>query len=367
MTFLSPPANRAEQLVRRAFRWWSSELALLLPHRLLRLFGGTEEPKYVLRIGPSDVRFVAPDRGRLAPVAIPLTGYSDEEMRRRIAAVAEDGWGGAAVAIHLDERLLYRTRIELPLSAELSLRPILQHQVERLLPLEAADVSLAHRIISRSTTAATMTVEVTVAKRATIDRALATARSVGLTPAIALAAPSDDGRLRGSALVLWQSGNNAALSPTQRRLRRGLEAAALLLALAAYGLHVYRLDEQRAELQARVAEARPAASAAKELSKQVGEAEELVSFFRRRRAEMPPLLLLDQLTKLVPTDTWLDRFSMQGRVVTVTGYGPRATDLIRRFESSSLFQHPKFRSPITLAGSGERFDLSVEIAPEPSR
>ena len=46
-----------------------------------------------------------------------------------------------------------------------------------------------------------------------------------------------------------------------------------------------------------------------------------------------------------------------------------ASDLVSRVEGSAMFNNPRFRSPITLApdGKSERFDLSLDIKPEPAR
>ena len=89
------------------------------------------------------------------------------------------------------------------------MQPILQHQIERLVPLRASDVCFDYRIIARAPVSNTLKVRLIIAKRATIDRGLALARAAGLNPKLVIAADADDepGVRRGrTPLVLSQPG-----------------------------------------------------------------------------------------------------------------------------------------------------------------
>ena len=98
----------------------------------------------------------------------------------------------------------------------------------------------------------------------------------------------------------------------------------------------------------------------------VDEANQTLGFFQSRRNEAPPLAILDELTRLVPTDSWVKQLTVHGRTVEIGGNSPRASDLVSRVEGSAIFENPRFRSPITLApdGKSERFDLSLDIKGE---
>src|SRR5207248_5337488 len=126
------------------------------------------------------------------PTMMPLTDYTDEDMRARVRLAMHGRRTEDAVTIRLDRDLVFETAIELPASAEPTLQPILQHQIERLVPLRASDVCFDYRIVARASVSNTLKVRLIVAKRATIDRAIALARAAGLSPKLVIAADADD-------------------------------------------------------------------------------------------------------------------------------------------------------------------------------
>jgi general secretion pathway protein L len=163
--------------------------------------------------------------------------------------------------------------------------------------------------------------------------------------------------------ILWQAQSGAGETVGRRRLRHGLAIAAVLLSLIAYGLYVHRLDQIRSDLRARVGRDRPVAASVQRLAQQIGQTADELAFFRDRGQDPPPLAVLDALTALVPLDSWVRQLVVRGRTVEISGFSPRATDLVARAERSTMFANPQFRSPITLApdGKSERFDLALDI------
>jgi general secretion pathway protein L len=347
-----------------------SELAQLAPQPLLRLLGHSGNPTTVLALGARHTTLILPDHGRPSPTVLPLTDYADEDMRARVRLAMRGRRSDDAVTVQLDRDLIFETAVELPAAGEPSLRPILQHQIERLVPLPANEVVFDHRITARGPASNTLKVRLVIAKRATIDRALALARAAGLDPRRVIAPDGDDdpGERPGrTPLVLWQAGRRTNETVRRRHLRHALEIAAIVLSLTAYGLYIHRLERVRDELKAQVGQAKEASASVMDLGRQVDQANESLAFLQNRRDSVPPLRVLDELTKLVPEDSWVSQFVVRGRSIELTGYSPRASDLISRVENSAMFENPRFRSAITLApdGSGERFALAFDIkAPE---
>jgi general secretion pathway protein L len=368
---ISRPTILAGQLIRRGLSWWLSELAQLAPRPLLRLLGHSGNPTTVLALGARHITLILPDRGRPSPTMLPLTDYADEDMRARVRLTMRGRRSDDAVTVRLDRDLVFETAVELPAAGEPSLRPILQHQIERLVPLAANEVAFDHRITARGPASDTLKVRLVIAKRATIDRALALAKAAGLDPRRVIAPDGDDdpGERPGrTPLILWQAGRRTSETVGRRHIRHAL--AAIVLSLTAYGLYIHRLERVRDELQAQVGQAKEASASVMDLGRQVDQANESLAFLQNRRDSIPPLRVLDELTKLIPEDSWVSQLVMRGRSIELTGYSPRASDLISRVENSAMFENPRFRSPITLApdGSGERFALAFDIkAPERTR
>jgi len=237
---------------------------------------------------------------------------------------------------------------------------VLRHQVERMVPLPAAQTCFAFRALPRPASATTLKVAVAVAKRASVEQALALARGIGLTPRRVVAEIADAGP---TPLVIWQADRSPAGTATRRRLFRALEMLALALALAAYGLHVHRLNQVRDDLQNAVSQAKQEAAAARELGQRVARSADALTFLRARRLEPLPLQVLDDLTRLLPLDSWVSDLTLRGRSVEIVGSAPHATDLIALIEGSPMFGRAQFRSPITLLpdGHAERFDLTFDV------
>src|SRR5262249_6662660 len=141
---LPPQAAGIGRLFRRAVAWWLDELAQMVPRRLAALMAGRDGQAVVLQLGPRD---------RLAWSA---------------ASALRPGRRDAAAVIGLDRSLVFERILELPLAAKATLRQILQHQIERLVPLAAAEVAFACRPQPHGADAETFHVRVFIAKRATM-------------------------------------------------------------------------------------------------------------------------------------------------------------------------------------------------------
>jgi general secretion pathway protein L len=340
---------------RVALAWWIAELVALAPPSLLRLFGMGDRSANVLEFGADHAVLVLAGGGRARPMQLPLAGMAETERRERVRAAIRRHGRGEGVAVRLDPALVFQTSLNLPFSAQRNLRAIIRHQIERLVPIDASDTCFDCRAAPRAPGARTLEVELVVAKLAAVEEALALARGLGLRPTRVLAPQSGP----TAALVLWEQ-SSAIGTGRGRSLRHGLEIASVALLLIAYGLHVHRLDRIRDDLRARVVRAEQAANAARDLGRSVARTQAALAFLDRRRDSVPPLRILDALTRLVPLDSWVTRLELRGNRIEIAGYAPRATDLIARIERSALFEKPEFRSPITLAPDGrvEQFDLS---------
>ena len=343
--------------IRRGVSWWLGELRALSPWRVA---GRVERAPAILEVSPDRATLVLAKRGSGQTEELPLRGVDPLEARGCIQSIMQGRRIGDAVIIRLDQSLLLRSNVTLPLAAERSLRPILQNQLERLVPLPAAEVCFEYRVVSRSPAAKTLNVELVTATRASIDDAVALAKSVGLAPRLAIAAGGGAGS--DAAMVLWQASRQEE-SPRQRRLKRGLELAAALLLILAYGAYVYRLDERRDELQAEVAQAAKEAAAARAQVQQQTATQSALALLERRRKEPSPLALLNELTALIPSSAWISQLSLQKRNIEIIGYSSRVSDFVPRINNSDSFWNLKFRSPIALSpdGKGERFDISFDV------
>ena len=74
--------------------------------------------------------------------------------------------------------------------------------------------------------------------------------------------------------------------------------------------------------------------------------------------------MLNEVTRLLPDDTWVVQFSRRDDQLTLSGFSAKASALIGLLEQSDLLADVRFRSPVNLDPrlQLERFNLSAGVA-----
>lgn len=338
----------------------------MLPRQFLRMMNRTGEPDLLITLGRREANLIVPAQGRHSAATVSLPLAPGQRPEPRIQSLLRARRIGTDVRIRLDSSLVYETGLVLPTAAERSLRLILGHQIERLVPLAADEVCFEPRIMARRPEAGTLEVRLVIARRETLERARRLAMAAGLVPwSVETTITADRAGLpgHGEPVTLWMPGRDGRSPRWQNRICRGLEAAILALAIAAYGLHVHRLDEIRHELAGEVGRTRQASLAVERLSAHVAAMQAAVTFLEERRKAIQPLQVLDELTRRVPHNSWVSHFTLKGSEVDIVGISGRATDLVGPIENSALLGNPRFLAPISLSpgGEGESFDLGISL------
>ena len=74
------------------------------------------------------------------------------------------------------------------------------------------------------------------------------------------------------------------------------------------------------------------------------------------------VVLLDELTRILPDNTWLQQLEIHGMEVSMQGNTSSSSRLIGLFEQSALLENANFKSPLAkVTGSEERFQLAAEM------
>lgn len=79
------------------------------------------------------------------------------------------------------------------------------------------------------------------------------------------------------------------------------------------------------------------------------------------REAVPPLEVLQVLTRLLPDDTYLQQLDIRGNKLTMRGLSGQASALIGLLEESAVFEDPHFLSPVTQQRGKELFHLGATI------
>jgi general secretion pathway protein L len=142
----------------------------------------------------------------------------------------------------------------------------------------------------------------------------------------------------------------------------------VLATCAALAVAVYLpLTQKQAvleEAEARLRQLRAEATGADKLNKRFDEMIKRSRFVvRQKRSRYTVTELLNELTMLLPDNTWLLQFARKGDNLTVSGYSDKASALIALIEESEFLSKVSFRSPVTVDPrvGRERFNISASV------
>ena len=355
--------TRPHRLFLLFFAWWFGELVGLVPEALRRIF--RPGSRYLI-VEPSDdevvVKLLRGKRYREIGRAN-LHGKDVAAERKALRKAKRHGKPKKSdVVLRLPADRVLRRRLELPWAAEPDLREALYFQIDRQTPFTPDEVYFDFEVVGRDTEAKRLTVEVTVIPRTIVDDAVARAGRWGLEPDIVdVVDQHQDAAPRINLMPGGAAANDApGFSPVNVLL---LIVAAGLLAAAVY----VPLDQRRVAadaLLARIVVVQAQAQATLLLREEVESLRKEERFLTAaRRGALSPVRVLDDLTRILPDDTWLFELKITGRQVRIAGYAPAAAALIGVIDKSPLFRAPRFRSSVTQdPRTGlERFNMSFQI------
>ena len=350
----------------RFWRWWSSELMALVPERFTA--GAGRVPVVAFENG--FVVLLEPAGADGASDRVEIAGLDAAQAAAKVRALVErvgETRGRIRVALAPHEALL--RRVTMPAATEENLASVLGFEMDRLTPFRADEVYFDHRIVGRDTAAGVLTVLLAVARRDLVEARISGARALGLA-VHGVAVREDGGRTAPSLDVLPRTERGEPEKPRERLAKQGLVAAAVLLFLAALMVPVLA---KRAEVYAITPALEKASKEAQATDALIRELERLVAdhnfLLQRRHAVYPTLAYIEEVSRLMPDNTWLQLFEIKqagkAREVLISGETVSSSRLIEIIEQSRLLQNA---SPRGAASRGtqpgtERFVIAAEIRP----
>ena len=351
--------------VGRFFAWWGGELAALVPAALRRTLVRRPQLR-VLEFSSEDIRFFD-TRGKQTRELgrVTLTELEADPNPAVAAQARRRSRKAAKTAIVLPaEQALYKV-LTLPVMAAADLRDALAFQIDRQTPFSPDDVYFDYRVRDRDNNAKRVTIELVVAPRTVVERAVNTARRLGFDPsAVGI------GEINGSDPFEFNLLPRAMA--TRRRNFRPLLAIAVIVALltGAWTAAQSALEGKAAiagALSERVAVARQRADKLQTLKDQRDALILESQFLSKRKAQAPkPVLFVEELSRALPDHTWLFHLQQDGTRLRLSGYTSDASSLIGLVGALPMFTGPKFGSPVTHDPRREkdRFNIVVELSPE---
>lgn len=347
-------------------RWWLTELKALLPAQWHSSGVGFSDA-VVVRLGPADVRVNRVESSRLVDAGsldLKSTGASDQRSAFRALLDRLPGGAGKVVLGIPDESILLK-KMHLPLAVEENLENVLAFEMDRHTPFKADQVYFDYRIVHRDVQNHRMELEIAVAPRDAVDRSVTQLSSLGVVPiAVAIV---EKGVLNEFFNLLPRTRRPQPASLLGRR-NAGLLALVLVLAMGALLLPIVIKREAVLQLMPVVERAKNAAEATDDLHRKLDALAAQHNFLLEKKQSSPVLVVLfDELTRILPDDTWVQQFDLKGKELQVMGETGSSSKLIGLMEQSKILHDSNFRSPLTKGQnpSSERFHLGAEVKPLP--
>jgi general secretion pathway protein L len=269
---------------------------------------------------------------------------------------------GAKIDLLLPLAACFERRIEIPATAERQGRSILALDFERSTPFKLSDVYTGHTFVPSKDRKGWLSASQFVVKRKFVDRTIESIEALGLK-VDRLDVWNADGQTPVGLNFFDRSGD-AAPSSASRRPRLLMSAVVLGLAVSALWMDLSRREAALAALELDVSAARQKAEVLRN-ERTVAEVARKDSDAVRayKSGQLPSVEILDQMTRLLPDDVFLNDVTIEGDLVDVSGQAKSSSAVISLLERSPAFKDATFTSPVTFDANAdkERFSLRLRL------
>lgn len=322
------------------FAWWGQGLAAWLP-RAWRSSLGFDRGRLLLGVEGDGVRVRLRDGDGLRDLGrMPPPAELEVDGNDVLATLLSPSMAELPRWLLLPASACLRRRLVLPAAAAERLRDVTGFEIDRQTPFAAEEAAYDARLLSRREGDGQLDVELVVVPRAVLDaqRAALGAQSRWLAGADVAGA---DGEPLGVNLL--PPAVRFAPSDPWRAWNFALAGIAVLAIAAAMW---QMLDNRRAAADAFAVVAGRQAEAARKVSMQRQRLVDLVQgqafLDQSRNGRATTVEVLDDLSRRLPDDTYLEKFALEGDRMTLIGLSSEASSLVGRLEGSKLWSKPAF-------------------------
>ncbi|WP_240601722.1 PilN domain-containing protein [Oleiagrimonas sp. MCCC 1A03011] len=340
-------------------RWWGAELRACLPARWRASLSGGAQWRILLPDGARWQVRAPGDEAVLVQIDASLSPAQQQAALREACAGIDPQ--DLHLALCLPAQAVLRRHLKLPTAATANLRQVVAYEMDRQTPFTADQVYFDPFEQASGGSSGPLEVELVAAPRQRLEPMLTQLREAGIELD---AVDALDGDRRLGANLLPPDQRRRRVHP-RKRLNLALGALFVLLVVLAMGqwLHNRRavIDAMQAHVDAMHDQARSVMKLRQRLVASAGAA----GFLARQRSQSPTVLaVLDDVSKRLPTDTWLERFNIgNDGSVGMQGQSPQAARLVDLLKKSPYLSEPGFQGVIQTdpRTHKERFFLTAHL------
>jgi general secretion pathway protein L len=245
----------------------------------------------------------------------------------------------------IPEDIILRKNLVLPAAVATNLRQVLGFEMERKTPFSPNQVYFDFAITGRDKNTNKLNIMLYIAPRERVDLHLNMIREWGIAlDAIRpILEPTAD-----ITINLLSLESRPDLNGDTSKLTLLLATLAFILFITVLYVPLIEQEQHVDVLEARIDKSRKTALKMQTLKDERDAILEQVFFLANKRAdEISSIELFNEITRIIPDDTWLTRLVMKKGEIQLQGESDNASALIQTIESSDFFSNVEFRSPVT--------------------
>lgn len=271
-------------------------------------------------------------------------------------------WG-----LYLDHNTALHDRLYLPIAAKENFYEAVEFQINRQTPFQRGEVYFDCCTVPGTSTARTLCVDYVIAPIAKVDSALQRLASMGV-PVDFVTTQSEAAADGPRFNLLPHRGKSHGRRGT--RLNAVLTGLAMLLAATVVYLSLDNDRRHAAALAAQVDSLRNEARVASQLRSAYAAEQRSRNYVLKLKRENDSVIkILNDLTRLVPDDSWISRFTYKGGDIQIVIHAPESASIVRLVEGSEQFAGAKMMTAVRKRKneSRESFTLGFSVKPSAGR
>lgn len=262
------------------------------------------------------------------------------------------------ISLRLSSGNVLQKNIQLPQGAADVLEPVIQNQMRRLVPWAENDTCFSYQINKDRSSAGELDITIVAQSRAYIENAMEELKGLNFNVSTTDFADSVDSP---SSLELLNTDNTFRKQNIASVNRVIIGGALISLSISALG--IFSLSEKWLQYQQSSVTLENAKNTLTGLKERNADNVRLTAqkslLIRKKKERLPLILVLDNLSKTIPDNAWLQKLEVNDGKVTIYGNATNTPDLVRTLEASPILKKVGFSAPVTRVGVADLENFSI--------
>ncbi len=343
--------------------WWGGELSGLIPESIR---GRMVQPRPAVWLVPDEDGSIGVWHGGEQPRH--LARFDGDEpvgnLRARwmeVLGTFKDGKPEIRLCLPAEEML--QREVELPLAVESNLATALGYQIDQLTPFRPDQILYDYQIVERDAKHARLKLDLRLVPISHLEAVRERLAGIGIRPH-AIDVLKDGSAPDNEGFNLLPEAERPVYVYARARLNWMLAGVVALVLALVMGQSLFLRERTVERLQQEVAALRAEADVVMSLQQQLEDSLTAANFLADRRRRQPIIIqVLDEISRILPDDIWLQQVQVQGDEITMMGLADGSQRLIELLNDSPMLDDAEFRGAINVdPGTGqERFNVRATI------